>query len=398
MGANLRIVVVGTADTKGEELAFLADVVRDAGGTPVLVDVGSGDPAIPVGATRSDVLASRPDLAGEAGSGDRGRTMVAMADALAAFLPGQGRIDGIVGMGGGGGTSVVAAGMRALPLGVPKLLVSTLASGDTAPYVDISDIVMMPAITDLAGLNRISRGVLERAGRAVVAMAQAGAGPRDQRPAVGLTMFGVTTACVTAVAALLKATRDPLVFHATGAGGRTMEKLLASGMLEGVIDATTTEICDLVVGGVLSAGPTRLDAVAATGLPYVGSAGALDMVNFWAFETVPDRLRARNLYRHNANVTLMRTTPEECDAIGRFIGEKLSRSNGPVRFLIPEKGVSALDREGQPFFDPEADAALFAAIEETIRPSANRRVERLPLHVNDPDFSAALAETYLSLI
>lgn len=392
-----RIHVVGTADTKGEELAFIADRITALGARPVLVDVGTQPAEIAVDVTAAEVAAHGPAGTAEAlASGDRGRAVAAMMEAFARFARMRDDIDGIIGIGGGGGTSIVTAGMRELPLGLPKVMVSTLASGDVAPYVGVSDIVMVPSITDLAGLNRISRVVLANAAQAVVAM---GGNRRDAdaRKAIGLTMFGVTTPCVTAIAAELRGGYDCLVFHATGTGGRTMEKLADSRLLDGIIDITTTEICDMLFGGVLPAGEDRLDAVARTRLPYVGSVGALDMVNFWAPETVPERYRDRLLYRHNANVTLMRTTADECRRIGEWIGRKLSACAGPVHFLIPEKGVSALDIEGGAFFDPVADAALFEAIEASMAPGPNRRIERLPLHINDPEFARAAAAAFLDI-
>jgi uncharacterized protein (UPF0261 family) len=273
-------------------------------------------------------------------------------------------------------------------------MVSTLASGDTAPYVDVSDIVMMPSITDLAGLNRISRVVLHNAAQAIAGMAARVATIDEGKPSIGLTMFGVTTPCVTAIAETLRDDYDCMVFHATGTGGRTMEKLADSGLLAGVIDITTTEVCDMLFGGVLPATPDRFGAIARTKLPYVGSVGALDMVNFWAPSTIPEKYSSRLFYEHNPNVTLMRTTAEECRRIGEWIGEKLSQCEGPVRFLIPEKGVSALDIEGGAFWDPEADAALFQAIEHTIRPTTTRRIERLPLHINDPAFAEAAVKAF----
>ncbi len=377
------IYVVGTADTKGAELAFLADRIRAAGGAPLLVDVGTRAPSVPV-----DIPA--PAIPP---SDDRGTAVTAMADAFAAWLPTRTDIDAVIGIGGGGGTSIVTAGMRALPFGIPKLMVSTLASGDVAPYVGVSDILMMPAVADIAGLNRITRTVLAQAALAITGMATAEPATTD-KPAVGLTMFGVTTPCVTRVAELLAPTHDCLIFHATGTGGRTLESLADSGMLEGIIDATTTEIADHLVGGVLTAGPDRLGAVARSGIPYVGSVGALDMVNFWAKETVPDRFRDRNLYVHNANVTLMRTTAEECREIGAWIAGKLNACDGPVRILVPERGVSAIDVDGGPFRDPEADAALFDALDSTLKQTDTRRLARLPLHINDPAFADALVAAY----
>jgi uncharacterized protein (UPF0261 family) len=390
-----RIYVVGTADTKGEELAFLADAVAATGATVARVDVGTRGALVPVDIAARDVASCHPDgTSAVLVTNDRGTAVAAMGEAFARFAASRQDIAGIVGIGGGGGTSIITAGMRALPLGIPKIMVSTLASGDTAPYVDVSDIVMMPSITDMAGLNRISRVVLHNAAQAIAGMAARPAIAAEGKPALGLTMFGVTTPCVTAMVETLRADHECMVFHATGTGGRTMEKLADSGLLAGMLDITTTEVCDLLLGGVLPATPDRFGAVARTKLPYVGSVGALDMVNFWAPSTVPEKYRGRLFYPHNPNVTLMRTTAEECRRIGEWIGEKLSRCDGPVRFLIPEKGVSALDAEGAPFWDPEADATLFQAIERTIRPSATRKVERLPLHINDPEFAAAAVKAF----
>jgi uncharacterized protein (UPF0261 family) len=390
-----RIYVVGTADTKGEELDYLADAIAAAGGKPLRVDIGITTPARPADISAAEVVAGAPDnIKSDLASGDRGRAVGAMAAAFAGFMKTRDDIGGIIGIGGGGGTSIVTAGMRELPLGLPKLMVSTLASGDVAPYVGVSDIIMMPSITDMAGLNRISRAILHNAAQAIVAMAANPPPAMAGKPALGLTMFGVTTPCVTAISEALRGDYDCLVFHATGTGGRTMEKLADSGMLAGVIDITTTEICDLLFGGVLPAGKDRLDAIARTKIPYVGSTGALDMVNFWAPETVPVPWQARLLYEHNPNVTLMRTTAEECGEIGAWIGRKLNACEGPVRFLIPEKGVSALDIEGGAFFDPEADEELFAAIEAAVTQTPQRRIERLPLHINDPQFAEAAVAAF----
>ena len=389
-----RIMIAGTADTKGAEVTFLRSVVADAGALPVVVDVGTRAALHAVDVPARTVAQAHPDGAGAVlDGGDRGTAVSAMAIAFARFVRSQPDLGGIVGVGGSGGTAIVTAGMRELPVGLPKIMVSTLASGDVAPYVGVSDIVMMPSITDLAGLNDISRVVLAHAGAAVVAMAAAPRPLRSGKPAIGLTMFGVTTACVTQIVERLDRTHDCLVFHATGTGGRTMEKLADSGMLAGLLDITTTEIADLLFGGVLPAGTDRLDVVARTELPYVGSVGALDMINFWAPETVPPAHRGRLSYAHNANVTLVRTTPAECRAIGAWIGAKLNRCRGPVRFLIPERGVSALDIAGGPFFDPAADAALFDAIEAAVDWSDARRLLRLPCHINDPAFAdAAVAQ------
>jgi uncharacterized protein (UPF0261 family) len=377
------IYVIGTADTKGEELAFLAARIREAGGAPLVVDVGARAPTI----TPDFPAPAIPEI------DDRGTAVTAMAEALAAWLPTRRDLDAVIGIGGGGGTAIVTPAMRALPFGVPKLMVSTLASGDVGPYVGVSDITMMHPVADIAGLNRITRTVLAQAGAAIAAMAATPAATTT-KPAVGLSMFGVTTPCVTRAANALRATHDPLVFHATGVGGRALEMLADSGMLQGMIDATTTEIADELVGGVLTAGPDRLGAVVRTGLPYVGAPGALDMVNFWAPETIPDRFTGRHFHRHNANVTLMRTTPEECRATAAYIADKLNAAPGPIRFLIPERGVSALDANGGPFRDREASAALFDTLESAIRATPDRRVIRLPHHINDPEFADALVAHY----
>lgn len=331
------------------------------------------------------------------GLSDRGTAVAAMGEAFARFLASRHDVAAVIGLGGGGGTSIVTAGMRALPYGVPKLMVSTLASGDVAPYVDVSDIAFMPSVTDMVGLNGLSRVILHNAAQAIAGMARTPAVAGAGKPSLGLTMFGVTTTCVMAIVEKLKADYDCMVFHATGTGGRTMEKLADSGLLAGVLDITTTEVCDLLFGGVLPATQDRFGAIARTRLPYVGSVGALDMVNFWAVDTVPTAFKGRNLYRHNPNVTLMRTTAEECRQIGEWIGGRLNACEGEVRFLIPEKGVSALDIEGGAFFDPQADAALFDAIERTVTQTARRRIIRLPLHINDPAFAHAAAETFLSI-
>ncbi|MGA2042110.1 MAG: Tm-1-like ATP-binding domain-containing protein [Roseiarcus sp.] len=389
-----RVLVAGCADTKGDELAYLRSTIAEAGAAPLLVDVGIGEPGCAVDVSRHRVVDSNPSiLTGR----DRGAAVAGMGEAFARFLASFDPFDAILGIGGGGGTSIVTCGMRSLPIGLPKIMVSTLASGDVAPYVDITDIVMMPSVTDLAGLNRVSRTVLRNAAYAIVGMAAAGAPQASDRPSLGLTMFGVTTPCVTKVVAGLRDRYDCLVFHATGTGGRAMEKLADSGTLDGFVDVTTTEICDLLFGGVLSAGPDRLGAARRTRLPYVGSVGALDMINFGAMATVPERYRARNVYAHNPQVTLIRTTPAECREIGAWIAERLNLCKGPVRFLIPERGVSALDIEGGAFFDEEADAALFAALEDRLRQTDRRRVLRLPLHINDAAFAEAIVDNFLDI-
>lgn len=392
------IHVAGTCDTKGEEIAYLRDLILARGQSVTVVDLGTRAPTIHPDISARDVAACHPDGADAVlGGTDRGHAVTEMGQAFAAWCSANAdRIAGIIAVGGGGGTSIACAGIRELPYGVPKLMVSTLASGDTSPYVGTSDIIMVPSVTDIAGLNRLSRVILSNAAHALIGAATAPRPAIDtDRPAIGLTMFGVTTPCVTAISERLRNRFDCLVFHATGTGGRAMERLLDQGVLSGLIDITTTEIADLLFGGVLPARSDRLDVVARTGAPWVGSVGALDMVNFWAPSTVPDRYRDRLFYHHNPNVTLMRTTPEENAQIGRWIGAKLNACSGPVRLLIPEKGVSALDIDGGPFWNPEADAALFDALSDTITDPA--RLIRLPLHINDPDFARIATDTYLSL-
>lgn len=394
-----RVYVVGTADTKGMELQYVKSLIEAAGSPAILVDVGLREPQAKADVAAVEIAAHHPRGAPSVLNGtDRGAAVEAMGEAFALYMATRTDIAGIVGIGGSGGTSIVTAGMRRLPVGLPKLMVSTLAAGDVAQFVGASDIAMMYSVTDVAGLNRISRVVLGNAAHAIAGMASRGIPAANAKPAIGLTMFGVTTTCVTQVAQFLGRDYDCLVFHATGTGGQSMERLADSGMLVGVIDVTTTEVCDHLVGGVLSAGPDRLGAIARSGIPYVGSAGALDMVNFWAIDTVPERFRNRKLYKHNPNVTLMRTTAQECREIGAWIARKLNACKGPVRFLIPEKGVSALDAPGQAFHDPDADAALFDAIEQTLEQSSARRLLRLPCHINDPQFSAALAENFRAIL
>lgn len=389
-----QIYVVGTADTKGDELAYLAQLVRGLGAKPLIVDVGIRGATIPVDISAREVAGHGAGADPILSANDRGTAVAAMTDAFARFVQTRDDIAGILGIGGGGGTAIVTAGMRRLRIGLPKIMISTLASGDVAPYVGVSDIIMMPSITDMAGLNRISRVIFQNAAQAMVAMSANPPAVGGGKPALGLTMFGVTTPAVTQITERLAGDYETLVFHATGTGGRAMEALVDSGLLAGVLDITTTEIGDMLFGGVLPAGPDRLDAVARTKVPYLGSVGALDMINFWAPETIPPHFAGRLFYKHNPNVTLMRTTADECRAIGKWLGDKLNACDGPVRFLIPERGVSALDIEGGAFFDPEADKALFDTIASTVRWTQNRKLERLPFHINDAEFAAAAVAAF----
>lgn len=387
--------VAGTFDTKGRELAFLRQCIEKLGLRVVTVDLSTSGKPSPASVHPREVARHHPQGESAVFSNDRGSATAAMALAFEAFLPTRRDLGGIISAGGSGGTSMATQGMRALPIGVPKMMVSTMASGDTRPYVGPSDICMMYSVTDVQGIHRISELVLANAANALAGMiAHPPATSSVTKAAIGLTMFGVTTPCVQAVAHRLEESHDCLVFHATGVGGQSMEKLAESGLIAGVIDVSTTEIADEIVGGVLSAGATRLDVFARHALPYVGSCGALDMVNFGAWDTVPERFKGRRLYRHNPTVTLMRTSADECRAIGEFIAAKLNAMRGPVRFLIPEGGISAIDRPGQPFHDPEADQMLFGSIERGFRSGPDRKLQRLPLHINDEAFAEALVAAW----
>jgi len=386
--------VVGTFDTKGAELGYVADLIRAAGVPVRTVDLSTLDQGGPADVAAREVAAAHPGGVDAVFTGDRGSAVTAMAAAFEKFLTSRDDVAGVLGLGGSGGTALISPALRALPVGVPKLMVSTVAGGDVSGYVGASDIAMLHSVTDVAGLNRISRQVLGNAAHALAGMLTHAVPAAADRPAVALTMFGVTTPCVTAVAGQLADRYDPLVFHAVGTGGRAMEKLVDDGQISAVLDITTTEICDLIAGGVFSAGPERLDAIARTGVPYVGSCGALDMVNFGAPDTVPARYADRLFYQHNPQVTLMRTNPEECQRIGEFLAGKLNACAGPVRFLLPEGGVSLLDAPGQPFHDPSADQALFATLERLVTQTADRRLIRLPHNINDPRFADALVAAF----
>ncbi len=386
------VYAIATMDTKGEEARFLADRIREAGAEVRVVDVGTkGEPD--AAADVSIVAIRDPDA-------DRGEAIAAASAALARFLREEhaaGRLAGAVGIGGSGGTALIAPALRGLPIGAPKLMVSTVAAGDVSAYVGVSDLAMLPSVVDVAGLNAVSRTILGNAARAIAGMVRDARPIVVDRPALGLTMFGLTTPCVDAARKTLEARGyDALTFHATGVGGRAMEGLVRSGLIRGVLDVTTTEVADFLTGGVFPCGEDRFDAQIEARIPCVLSLGALDMVNFGALATVPEKYRGRRLHVHNAQVTLMRTTPEENRRIGRWIGEKLNRWRSPVALLIPEKGLSGLDLPGGPFHDPDADAALFETIEEVVATDAFRVVRRLPLHVNDPKFARALAAELLA--
>ncbi|MEV4069116.1 Tm-1-like ATP-binding domain-containing protein [Nonomuraea fuscirosea] len=459
----MAVLLLGTFDTKGAEYAHVRDLVTATGQEVVLLDAGvlgapppdagagpgtgTGTQAGPGAGTgagaragggpgpEADFGAAAVAEAGGArleelrGAGDRGRALEVMAAGAAAIakdLHAQGRLSGVLALGGSGGSSIAAAVMRVLPVGLPKLLVSTMASGDVSAYVGQSDVTLMYSVVDVAGINSISRQILGNAAAAISAMATAydtratdasrgarassdagtsrdagaAAGPsgEGERPLVAATMFGVTTPAVDAARARLEELGyEVLVFHATGSGGRAMEALVASGYFAGVLDLTTTELADELVGGVLSAGPDRLTAAGAAGVPQVVSLGAVDMVNFGPMDTVPERFARRHLLVHNPTVTLMRTTPAENAEIGRTIGAKLAAATGPVTLFLPRGGVSAVDVEGGPFHDPEADAACFDAVLRAVAGSAVEVVESQD-DINRPGFAVAAADRLHELI
>jgi uncharacterized protein (UPF0261 family) len=396
------IAVLGTFDTKGTEHAFVAEALRRQGLATLLIDVGSlGTPAITPDITAATVAAEEPDHAAILARRDRGECVTLMGRAaakLVARLAAENRIHGIVSLGGGGGTAIATTAMRALPIGFPKLMVSTLASGQTAHYVGTTDITMMPAIVDVAGLNRVSRAIFENAAGAIAGMVTAAEArrraPASDKPLIVASMFGNTTPCVTEAKKILEAAGyEVLVFAATGNGGRAMEALIASGLVAGVLDITTTEWADELVGGVLTAGPERLDAAAKAGVPAVVAPGCLDMVNFGERSTVPAKFAGRTFYQHNPQVTLMRTTPAENAELGRIIAEKLNRYTAPVTVLLPRQAISIISAPGQPFHDPAADAALFTALRTHLR--AAIPVVELDTVINDPAFARACADALL---
>jgi uncharacterized protein (UPF0261 family)/ABC-type branched-subunit amino acid transport system ATPase component len=404
-GGTAPVVVAGTLDTKGAELRFIRDQIAGAGVRVLLVDLSTTGGPSPADVPPHHVAAYFRGGPNAVFTGDRGAAITAMAEAFQGWVRRHEPIGGLISAGGSGGSSLVAPAMRALPIGVPKVLISSVASGNVAPYVGPSDIMMLYSVTDVAGLNSVSRQVLANGAAAIVGMVKARAAnterdrkpARGGKPAIGLTMFGVTTPCVDAIVDALEEDFECLVFHATGVGGQSMEKLVDSGALSGVIDITTTEVCDLLFGGVLPATEDRFGAIIRARIPYIGSCGALDMVNFGAMDSVPERYRGRTLQVHNPTVTLMRTTPEENGRAGRWIGERLNRMDGPVRFYLPEGGVSALDSPGRPFSDPNADAELFRALEATVRQTGARRLIRMPEHINDPRFATEIAAEFRRL-
>ena len=396
------IAVLGTLDTKGVDHAYVADLIRARGHRPLLIDVGTGaSPTVTPDIPREEVAAAGGiDLATVMARRDRGEAVTAMsvaAPALLLKLATANRIQGVISLGGGGGTAIATAAMRTLPIGFPKVMVSTLASGNVAPYVGVKDIAMFPAVVDVAGLNRVSRLLLARAAGAICGMVEAQPPPATDKPVIVASQFGNTTPCIErARQALETAGYEVVVFAATGSGGRTMESLIEAGMVAGVLDLTTTEWADELAGGVLTAGPTRLEAAARRGVPAVVSTGCLDMVNFGPPESVPERYRGRTFYRHNPQVTLMRTTPEENARLGRILAEKLNLSTGPVAVLLPLRGGSLIGAPGGPFHDPAADRALYLSLKESLR--RDIVVREFDCAINDPDFADAAAETLLTLL
>ncbi len=393
------IALLGTMDTKGDEHGFVAAEIRKRGHIPFIIDVGTaGAPRLQPDLTRESVASiAGIDLPAILARNDRGQAVAAMSKAAPIVLSklyAEGKIHAVISLGGGGGTAIATAGMRALPLGFPKVMVTTLASGNTAPYVGVTDIVMFPSIVDVAGLNRISRQILARAAGAICGMIETATPPASDKPIVVASMFGNTTDCVQQAKTILEdAGYEVLVFHSTGTGGRTMESLIESGLVAGVLDVTTTEWADELVGGALGAGPHRLDAAAKLGIPAVVAPGCLDMVNFGAPETVPAKFKDRVFYAHNPQVTLMRTSAEECAELGKIIAEKLNASTGPVTVLIPRKAISVISAPGQPFHDEKADTALFSAL--TTHLDSTIPVMEIDCEINAPAFAQACAHVLL---
>lgn len=394
------VYAIATMDTKGHELNYLAERLRAQGVLVRTVDVGTlSEPQVAPDVSRHAVSRSR--FVSEKDS-DRaaavGQMSIWLTDFLQAELAG-GELLGVIGIGGSGGTALITRAMRGLPIGLPKVMVSTVASGNTAPYVDCHDITMIYSVVDVAGLNSVSTRILANAAGAIAGMVDMP--PLDQlkvKPAIGLTMFGVTTPCVSLIRERLEHIGfDPLVFHATGAGGRAMEQLVASGLIQGVIDVTTTEVADEIAGGVFACGPERFDRLIASRIPLVVSLGALDMVNFGAKDTVPEKYRSRKLHVHNAQVTLMRTNIDENKMAGKWIADKLNRSAAPVSLLIPEAGLSLLDQPGGPFYDPEADQALFESLRTHLNCNQHRQLKSFPLTINSPEFAELLLAEFIQL-
>lgn len=396
------VYVIGTMDTKGSEVGFVAEAIRKWGLNVRTVDVGTlSAPTIAPDIDRNTVLAMDSEGSTSLEGLDRGQAVERMSRALVEYLKKEyldGELGGAIGLGGSGGTSLITAALRAIPIGVPKVMVSTVASGNIAPYVGCSDVFVCPSVVDVSGLNAVSTKILTNAANALAGMMNGAAPSHPTKPALGMTMFGVTTPCVTGVRqALEEMGYDCLVFHATGVGGQAMEGLVESRFIEGLLDLTTTEVADEIVGGVFPAGAKRFDVLATREIPCVMSVGAMDMVNFGAMNTVPEPFKNRKLHIHNSNVTLMRTTPDENRRCAHWMVAKLQRARGPITLLLPTLGISALDAPGQPFHDPEANSVLFEELERGLAGRSNIRVERVPAHINDAAFIERAIEAFRNL-
>lgn len=394
------VYVIGTFDTKAAELNYAAECVRQAGAHAITVDVSTTPSTTRCDVSAAEIATFHPQgTSGVLNKSDRGVAVTAMAEALGIYLLQQSIVGAVLGLGGSGNTSIVTTAMRALPVGIPKLMVSTLASGNVAPYVGPSDIMMMHSVADIAGLNAITRAVVGNAAHAAAGMAMNSIATQKQfKRAVGLTMFGVTTTAVTQIRNRIEGDFECFVFHATGMGGQCFEKLIDSGFLSAAIDLTTTEVADHLFGGVLPCTDDRFGSIIRQRIPYVGSVGAVDMINFAARDTVPSQHSSRNLYSHNSVVTLMRTNCEENAAIGTWIVHRLNKMQGPVRFLLPLKGVSAIDAPDMPFYDPEANMVLFDTIRNAWKPSHDRVLIEVDAHINDPVFADHVAAAFSSIM
>jgi uncharacterized protein (UPF0261 family) len=396
------IAIIAALDTKGDDFAFLKTEIEKRGLNTLIIDFSvAGQPAFAADITREEVArAADTDLEALATRGERGAAMIAMANGVTEVirrLYADDAIHGVISMGGSGATTVATAAMRGLPVGFPKLMVSTLASGDISPFVGTSDIVMMPSVIDVNGVNRISRMIYSNAAGAICGMVTGEKPSADDKPLVAMTMFGNTTRAVNHAKTLIEAEGyEVLVFHATGAGGRTMETLIESGLIAGVLDMTTTEWADELVGGVLSAGPTRLEAAVKAGIPHIVVPGCLDMVNFWAKDTLPEAYRDRLIYEWASNVTLMRTTPEETTKLGAIFAEKLKAARAPVAVYIPLGGWSEIDVKDKPFHSPDAIRAFTEALRAGLRPDI--AIHEIDTDINDPAFSGLVAQALLEML
>ncbi|TDP26719.1 Tm-1-like ATP-binding domain-containing protein [Halanaerobium congolense] len=399
-----KVVIVGTLDTKGEESKYVKEIIEEEGLETIVIDAGVlGEPYFEPDIDRSEVAKAGGDkIKNLVEAADRGRSMEVMSDGAAeivAELNQKGKVAGIISLGGSAGTTIGTTAMKRLPVGIPKVMVSTLASGDTRPYVGTKDITMMYSVVDILGVNSLSSEILSNAAFAVAGMVKGKKPePKEKRPLIAATMFGVTTPCVEKARDYLEDHGyEVLVFHATGTGGRAMENLVEEGFISGVLDITTTELCDELVGGVLSAGPDRLEAAGKKGVPQVVSTGALDMVNFGPIDSVPKEFKNRNLYKHNPTVTLMRTTTEENKKLAEIIAKKLNKAESKTALFLPLKGVSMIDAEGQPFYGPDEDKMLFETLRENIDQDKVELIEK-EMHINDEEYALALAKKMIELI